>query len=110
MTFFETAGQARTFLFLLYAGFLSGALYDGAAWARRRLPRWLGIPLDILWCLLTALMCAAALAKGGEDRARFYALLGLCCGGVLYSLGLRAACRGLGRMIRGAVRRKTEST
>lgn len=95
MTFFETAGQARCFLLLLYAGFASGALYDILRLPRRGLPRWLGAALDVVWCLLTAAACALSLAVGGEGKARLYALLGLCCGAALYSLGIRAAVLGV---------------
>ena len=48
MTFFETVGQARVFLLLLYAGFLSGALYDGARGLRRVLPKFLRFLPDML--------------------------------------------------------------
>ena len=89
MIFFETAGQARTFLLLLYAGFGAGLLYDALALVCRRFPAWARAGADVVWCLLTACACAAALAAGGERAARLYALLGLCCGGLLYALGLR---------------------
>jgi len=91
MTFFETGGQARVFLLLLYAGFLSGALYDGARGLRKVLPRFLRFLPDAVWCLITATACALALAAGGEGRARLYAVLGLCCGAGIYCLGLRRA-------------------
>ena len=91
MTFFETVGQARVFLLLLYAGFLSGALYDGARGLRRGLPKFLRFLPDMIWCLLTAAACALALAAGGEGRVRLYALLGLCCGAGIYCLGIRRA-------------------
>ena len=91
MIFFETAGQARGFLLLLYAGFFSGALYDLLRLPRRRLPRPFRPLPDLAWALLTAAACALALAAGGETKARLYALLGLCCGGLIYCLGLRAA-------------------
>ncbi len=101
MTFFETGGQARVFLLLLYAGFLSGALYDGARGLRRVLPRFLRFLPDMIWCLLTAAACALALAAGGEGRARLYALLGLCCGAGIYCLGLRRAGLCLLRFLQG---------
>ncbi len=97
MIFFETAGQARTFLLLLYAGFGAGLLYDALALVCRRFPAWARTGADVLWCLLTACACAFALAVGGERAARLYALLGLCCGGLLYALGLR-------RMLQACVR------
>ena len=100
MIFFETAGQARGFLLLLCAGLLSGALYDLISLLRRPLPRWLRPPLDLLWCALTAAACLLALALSGERRVRLYALLGLMCGGALYCLGLRAALRGMARIVR----------
>ena len=37
MTFFETAGQARAFLWLLYAGMGAGLCYDLLSPLRRRL-------------------------------------------------------------------------
>ena len=106
MIFFETAAQTRIFLLLLYAGFGAAALYDAVRLARRHLPRWTWPPLDVLWCMLTAAACAAALAAGGESRARLYALLGLCCGGGIYCLGLRSLLLGLHRWIK---KRRTQN-
>ncbi len=100
MIFFETAGQARGFLLLLCAGLISGALYDLIGLIRRRLPRWLQPLPDFFWCLLTAAACLLALALGGERRVRLYALLGLCCGGGIYCLGIRALLQGFLRALR----------
>lgn len=100
MIFFETAGQARTFLLLLYAGFGAGLFYDALALVCRRFPVWARAGADVLWCLLTACACAFALAVGGERAARLYALLGLCCGGLLYGLGLRRLLQGCARWTR----------
>ena len=94
MTFFETAGQARVFLGLLYAGIAAGAAYDLMAPLRALCPRALRALPDLIWCLLAAAACALALAFGGEGQLRLYALLGLCCGGGIYCLGLRRAGQG----------------
>ena len=99
MIFFETAGQARAFLLLGYAGFLSALLYDGAALLRRASPPFLGPVWDVLWCLLTGLCCALALALGNQSAARLYALLGLLCGAGVYLLGVRAAFLALKRLV-----------
>lgn len=95
MIFFETAGQARTFLLLTYAGFGAGLLYDLLRLPRRFLPRFCSPALDALWCLLTGAAVALALALGGEHRARLYVLLGLALGAAVYWLGVRAAVRGV---------------
>ena len=100
MIFFETAGQARGFLLLLCAGLISGALYDLTGLIRRRLPRFFRPLPDFLWCVLTAAACLTALALGGERRVRLYALLGLCCGGGVYCLGIRALILGIVRALR----------
>ena len=100
MIFFETAGQARTFLLLLYAGFGAGALYDLLALPRRRLPRFVQPALDALWCLITGCAAALALAAGGEHTFRLYSLLGLVCGAAVYGLGIRTILRGLARFFR----------
>lgn len=91
MTFFETANQAFAFLLLLYAGMAGGMLYDFFALFRRRMPGPAGVLLDMLWCLVLAALCGLCLAIGGEGRVRLFALLGLCCGGGIYCLGVRAA-------------------
>ena len=100
MIFFETAGQARTFLLLLYAGFGVGLLYDLLVLPRRRLPRWCSPALDALWCLLTGCAVALALAAGGEQKIRLYAFLGLVCGAALYGLGVRRLLRGVVRLFK----------
>ena len=99
MIFFETSGQVRTFLLLVYAGFTAGLLYDLLTWPRRHLPRFCAPILDALWCLLTGGMAALALAAGGEHSARLFALLGLVCGAAVYVLGVRALIRGAVRLL-----------
>lgn len=101
MTFFETSGQGAVFLLLLYAGAASGVLYDLIAPFRRRAPRPAAILLDAAWCLLTAGLCFFALTLGGEKEMRIYALLGLCCGAGVYSLGVRR----LGQWTAGILRK-----
>ena len=105
MIFFETAGQSRIFLLLLYAGFGAGVLFDLMQAARRISPRWLRPVWDVLWCLMAGAACALALALGGEHVLRLYALLGLCCGAGVYSLGLRRAFLGIGKWI---IRQRTK--
>ncbi|MBR5111489.1 MAG: hypothetical protein IK099_15020 [Clostridia bacterium] len=100
MIFFETAGQARTFLLLLYAGFGAGVLYDVLALPRRALPRFCQPGLDALWCLMTGAAAALVLAAGGESAFRLYSLLGLVCGAAVYWLGIRALIRGIVRFFK----------
>lgn len=102
MTFFETAGQSRVFLLLLYAGFLSAFLYDFARPLRKILPRFIRFLPDLIWCLLTAACCALALAASGASQARLYALLGLCCGAGIYCLGIRTVCLRIIRHFKGS--------
>ena len=90
MSFFETAGQARAFLWLLYAGLGAGVCYDLLSPLRRRLPRLPAALADAAWALLTGALCALALFQGGADRLRLYALLGLGMGMGLYRLGIHA--------------------
>ena len=54
MIFFETAGQARTFLLLLYAGFGAGLLYDLLALPRRFLPRFCSPALVLMKGVMVA--------------------------------------------------------
>lgn len=98
MIFFETSIQGKIFLLLLYAGAVSGGIYDLMAFFRRRAPHPAAILLDIVWCVLTAGLCFFALTMGGEKEMRAYALLGLCCGAGIYSMGVR-------RMMLWAIRR-----
>ena len=100
MIFFETAGQSRVFLLLLYAGFGAALLYDLTRLLRRAGPRWAAPIWDVLWCLAVGAACALALAVGGEHRLRLYALLGLCCGAGVYCLGLGTVLRALGRRMK----------
>lgn len=100
MTFFETAGQAFAFLLLLYAGMAGGVLYDVFAFFRHRAPRIAGVLMDILWCLMVTALCGLCLALGGEGSVRFFALLGLCCGGGVYCLGVRRVINTLIRWLK----------
>ena len=100
MIFFETAGQAKTWLLLLCGGFGAGALYDLLALPRRFLPPFCLPVLDALWCLLTGGAAALALAAGGEQKVRLYAFAGLLCGAAVYALGVRRLIRGIIRLAR----------
>ncbi len=100
MTFFETANQAFAFLLLLYAGMAGGVLYDIFGFFRRRMPGPAGALADMIWCLLTAALCGLSLAISGEGRVRLFALLGLCCGGGIYCLGIRAAINAVIRFMK----------
>lgn len=93
MNFYEARGQASVFLLLLYAGFGAAALYDAFRLLSKYLPSYLEAAVDLIWCLLTGTACALALSIGGEERARLYALLGLCCGAGIYCLGVRTLGR-----------------
>lgn len=95
MIFFETANQARVFLLLLAAGMGAGLLYDLASPLRRRARPFPAALLDAVWCLLSGMLCALALAAGGESTLRLFALLGLLCGGGIYCLGVRRVLRGM---------------
>ena len=97
MIFYETAGQPRGLLLLLYAGACAGALYDVLRGLGRHGPGWLSGTADFIWCLLSAGLCFLALAMAGENRMRLYALAGLAGGALLYALGIRRVLRGLGR-------------
>ena len=94
MIFFETANQAHIFLLLLYAGMAAGGLYDIFSFFRRRSKRALVILLDFVYAVMVGALCFFALAMGGEDALRFYALLGIFCGALLYSLGIRHLAAG----------------
>ena len=89
MIFFETSGQALTFLMLLRAGMGAGIAYDVIAPLRRRAPRPLAAAMDVMWCGLAAGACLLALMAGGEGKMRLYALLGLFGGAAVYCLGIR---------------------
>lgn len=110
MTFFETAGQSGVFLLLLYAGAAAGVLYDAISPARRRCPRPLAVILDGSWCLLAAALCALALAAGGENQLRLYALLGMVCGAGIYCLGVRRLILGAVRLLRRFTQRKNAAS
>ena len=100
MIFQETARQGQGLLFLLCAGAAAGALYDLLSPLRRRAPGAVLPALDILWCLLSAALCLAALVLSLEDRARLYAPLGMLCGFAAYRLAVRLPLRALGRLLR----------
>ena len=101
MTFLETAGQARAFLWLLYAGMGAGVCYDLASPLRRRLPALAAAGVDALWALAAGALCALALLQGGADRLRLYALLGLALGGGVYALGVHALGKAVIRRLAG---------
>ena len=95
MTFFETAGQARAFLWLLYAGMGAGLCYDLLSPLRRRLPSLPAAGIDALWALAAGALCALALFQGGANRLR----LGL--GGGVYGLGIHALGKAVIRRFAG---------
>ena len=107
MIFFETTGQGKTFLLLLYAGFGAGLLYDLLMLPRRFLPRFCWPVLDALWCFATGAAVAAALALGGEHRVRLYAFLGLIGGAAIYAFGIRSLICGIVRQLK---KKKTNQT
>ncbi|MBR1586003.1 MAG: spore cortex biosynthesis protein YabQ [Clostridia bacterium] len=108
MTFFETAGQGRVFLLLLYAGAGAALCYDALSLPRRHLPRPFAILADWLWCLMTAALCLGAVAMGQESRLRLYALLGMLCGAGIYCLGVRQIGIAVARLIRKDRKKRTE--
>ena len=91
--FFETRDQALIFLALLYAGAVSAVLYDLLGLVRRRAGKLMTALLDVFFFVSMAVLCAPLLAASGQDGLRMYALLGVVCGALLYSLGLRALAR-----------------
>lgn len=79
--FFKTPMQARTFLFLVWAGSMTALLLCALRWASRCLPRSVAAACDaVFWCLAAALG-ALALSFGGEGQLRWYAVFGMACGG-----------------------------
>lgn len=108
MIFFETAGQGKTFLLLLYAGFGAGLLYDLLMLPRRFLPCFCGLILDAFWCVATGAVIAVALAAGGEHRVRLYAFLGLIGGAAVYAFGIRSLICGIVRWRKKKKAKQTE--
>ena len=100
MIFQETARQGQGLLFLLCAGGAAGMLYDLLSPLRRRAPGAAVPALDILWCLLSAARCLAALTLAQEDQARLSAPLGMLCGFAAYRLAVRLPLRAAGKRAR----------
>ncbi len=100
MTFFETSGQALTFLMLVYAGAAAGVLYDVLGIARHFAGRALTMLIDVVFYVLVAVLCAFALMRGGENAVRWYAILGLLCGLSVYALGIRRVFTYLAKRVR----------
>ena len=88
MIFFETSIQARVFLLLIWGGMGTALVYDLLSPLRKR-SRGGMAAADLLFCLLAGALCFFALALGGENRLRLYALLGLFFGAGIYRLGVR---------------------
>ena len=84
----ETAYQGYTFLALVYAGILSALLFDllrpfGASPPLR-------VCADALACMISALLCFAALAITDCGELRLYMLFALLTGAALYRAGVRS--------------------
>ena len=104
MIFYETAGQPRGLLLLVYAGACMGLLYDLLAPLRRG--KLLFFAADFFFCLASGALCFLALALGGEGKFRLYACAGLLCGAALYGLGVRRAIKGMAGFVKMRWRRQ----
>lgn len=99
MPLHETASQGYTVLAFLYAGVISGALYDllSLLTKRSRLPfRLLG---DLLLCLCTAALCFMALFFTHCGEMRLYMFLSLALGSALWRLGVRRLFSAIGKFL-----------
>ncbi len=104
---FETIGQAQVFLTMVYAGLTVGLVYDVLRMLRHLTGArmWWTAVLDLLFWLGAGIIVAVALALGGEQSVRLYALGGCACGFVLYLLGISRVLRGVGSAAAAAYRR-----
>ena len=98
---FARESQCRAFLYLALCGVILGAMVHAGGYARR-CRRWAGIICDVLSaCVLLGMLLGILLRYGG---VRFYGLLGIVIGLVLYEAGVRqvvdAAVHGGGKVIK----------
>lgn len=105
---FSTAMQAQGFLAAVYAGLLSGVAYDLLRLLRLSLRAgwFITALLDILFWMLTAGLLGAAAAFSGVPGLRFFLILGLCCGMLIWAVGLRRVIFQIVHWVLGIVRKK----
>ena len=94
---FSYAQQAQAFLASVYAGLIAGVAYDLLRLFRLLLKagRVITALIDIVFWVLAAAVLALAAALSGVEGLRFYLLLGLLSGLLLWSAGLRRVVHGL---------------
>ncbi len=93
--FFETKSQAWVFISMIYLGMALGIVYDGLSLIRKGKKAIWTIGADLLFFLLAGSALTLALVITGQGGLRFYALLGLVCGGIVYLLGIRRLVAGI---------------
>ena len=88
---FQRAAQAEVFLATVYAGLAAGVAYDMLRLMRRflRAGKLITAILDIVFWVIAAGMVAVAAALSGEEGLRFYLILGMLCGMLLWAGGFR---------------------
>lgn len=103
---FYTLGQSAAFLLMLPAGLLTGLIWDGLCALRRLLQPGvlLSLAMDLMFCLMAALLLVASLIAALHGEMRLYAVMGSLVGFLLYGATLSplialAAC-GLLRLVR----------
>lgn len=84
--FFETRDQGRVVLMMIATGFLAGFLFDFFSLFKSGKGRTAGAIIDIVVFLLTGVFSAAVLAYFNKGQVRYYDVLGLICGGIIYGL------------------------
>lgn len=98
---FSAAGQAEAFLATVYAGLAAGIAYDLLRLLRLSLRAGgaLTALFDIIFWILTAALLGAAAALSGVAGLRFYLILGLASGMLLWAGGIRRVIAGATRAI-----------
>ena len=92
---FSKAVQSEVFLATIYAGLAAGALYDILRLLRLFLHsgKITTALLDGIFWVAAAFIVSAAVALSGENGLRFYVLLGIGSGMLLWAGGLRRLLR-----------------
>ena len=96
---FAQAGQGRTFLLMVLCGAAAGLCIHLAGFLHQ-VNGWLGMAADLL-CGLGLTLALGQILLGSGEGLRFYGLLGLCIGGVLYAAGPGPAVGWIGRRCLG---------
>lgn len=84
---FARAAQCRAFLLAAALGVAAGALVQSGSWLGR-IRGWLGAAADALAAVFMGAALLASAYTGGEGL-RFYSVLGLVIGLLLYTAGVR---------------------